>query len=966
MTKLKVLLIIFLISLSICAFANTKVKAQDLANFTVTGYPTSVNAGQSFGSVTVTAYDDTGAVMTDYSGAIYFTSTDSQAVLPYNVTNMYAFTSSDNGVHEFSGFTLNTNGPQTITVLDSLSVTTATTNSITVNPTLDNPTATANPTTVNQGQTSNLTSSAMTTGTPPYTYLWLEEAPKATSYSSISGATTPSYSFATTTATTTGNYSFMLQVIDSTDATVNSTAASVLVNSALAAPTLTANPAAVNEGQTSNLTSTAVSTGTSPYTYQWLQTSPSGSYTDVGTNSTSYSFATSSSTATGSWSFKLQVTDATGAAVNSTTVSVTVNSGPAVTVTPSSWTMDIGQNKTFTAAPTGGSGNYTSYQWYVDSALQSGQVNSTFTYVPASAGSHLINVMVTDSLGSSANSTAATVTVAASPTVNISPTGPVTKDVGQIQTFSATTTGGTGSLTYQWFLDGVSAGSNNASYSYTASTAGAHSVTCKVTDSASTPVTSPASNAISVTVNAALVPATVTANPTIVSQGQTSSLTSSPASGGTAPYVYQWFESAPGGSYASVGSGASSFSFVTSNATATGFWRFILQVTDSAGASANSSVLSISVNSASLSQFVFSPIGTQTAGTSFTITITAKDEYGNTITNYTGINTLSVSTGTISPTSTVAFSGGVWTGLVTLTGAGSGTTLFTSSSGMTGTSSSFTVNPGALNHFTFSTIANPQTAYYSFSVTVTAEDKYGNTVTSYGGTPSLTYSAGAINPNVMSAFVNGVGSTIVSMTAASSGATITATDGTCIGVSNTFAVDPTISVSTDGNGAVSPTGTFAVNYGSNQSFIITPNVGYYIDEVMFNGVSVGSTSPVRFNRRYGFMLNLHIVHTNSTLIHSSDLNHVAYALTNRHPSPHTNSHTNACPNNQAFHVPVRSSSFNANASTNGNSINDSETINCANTNSISNVTSSNFCGYSCHSCGNSGCNCVCNRKKGKS
>ena len=453
--------------------------------------------------------------------------------------------------------------------------------------------------------------------------------------------------------------------------------------------------------------------------------------------------------------------------------------------------MDVGQSKTFTATPVGGSGSYTGYQWYVDSVLQSGQVTSTFSYSPVSSGSYSITVTVTDSLGAtSAQSTAATVTVAASPTVSITPVGPLTMDVGQIQTFTATVSGGSGTLSYQWYVDGTAVGSNSASYSYTAS-ADSHSVTCKVTDSASTPVTSPASNAVSVTVNSALVAPTVTPTPSTVDQGQTSSLTSSSVTTGTSPYTYQWFEKAPSGSYVMVGSNSASFSFVTSNATATGYWSFILQVKDNVGASVNSSAVSVTVNSAPLDHFVFSSVGTQTAGTSFSVTVTAKDAYGNTITNYTGINTLSVSTGTISPTSTGAFSSGVWTGSVTVTGAGSGVTLFTSGSGVSGTSGSFTVNPGVLDHFTFSTISSPQIAYWTFSVTVTAEDAYGNTVTGYTGTPSLTYSAGSISPGVMNAFVNGVGSTTVTVTAAGLGVTITATDGTHTGTSNSFTVNPT-------------------------------------------------------------------------------------------------------------------------------------------------------------------------------
>src|SRR5271157_1221029 len=83
------------------------------------------------------------------------------------------------------------------------------------------------------------------------------------------------------------------------------------------------------------------------------------------------------------------------------------NALPTVSVSPTSWVMDVGQSKTFTANPTGGSGTYSSYAWYVDSTLQSGQTAATLSYSPGSSGSHSITVTVTDNLGgTSAQSTA--------------------------------------------------------------------------------------------------------------------------------------------------------------------------------------------------------------------------------------------------------------------------------------------------------------------------------------------------------------------------------------------------------------------------------------------------------------------------------------------------------------------------------------------------------------------------------
>jgi len=57
--------------------------------------------------------------------------------------------------------------------------------------------------------------------------------------------------------------------------------------------------------------------------------------------------------------------------------------------------------------------------------------------------------------------------------------------------------------------------------------------------------------------------------------------------------------------------------------------------------------------------FEFNTIPNQTAGIPFNITITAKDQYGNTYTGFNGSVTLSVNKGTITPTTTINFVNGV-------------------------------------------------------------------------------------------------------------------------------------------------------------------------------------------------------------------------------------------------------------------------------------------------------------------
>jgi len=67
-------------------------------------------------TVTVTARDSAGAVVSSYTGTVTFTSSDKQATLPAN----YTFVTADTGVHSFpAGVLLKTAGSQTVTATDT-------------------------------------------------------------------------------------------------------------------------------------------------------------------------------------------------------------------------------------------------------------------------------------------------------------------------------------------------------------------------------------------------------------------------------------------------------------------------------------------------------------------------------------------------------------------------------------------------------------------------------------------------------------------------------------------------------------------------------------------------------------------------------------------------------------------------------------------------------------------------------
>jgi hypothetical protein len=259
-----------------------------------------------------------------------------------------------------------------------------------------------------------------------------------------------------------------------------------------------------------------------------------------------------------------------------------------VSISPTSATLDVNQAQTFTSTVSGGMSPYT-YQWYLNGAAVSGATSSSWTWMPSSAGSYTIYLNATDSAGYVAKSNVASLTINPALTCSITPTS-VTMDVGQSKTFTVSASGGTTPYSYQWYLDGSGvSGATSPSWTYSPSSSGSHSVYVKVTDSASTPNTVQPSSA-SVTVNSALSisisPSSVTLN-----VGQSQTFTSN-VSGGTSPYVYQWYENGA----AVPGATSSTWTFTPSS---TGSYSVYVNITDNAGFSAKSNTTSVSVNSPS-------------------------------------------------------------------------------------------------------------------------------------------------------------------------------------------------------------------------------------------------------------------------------------------------------------------------------------------------------------------------------
>jgi hypothetical protein len=196
------------------------------------------------------------------------------------------------------------------------------------------------------------------------------------------------------------------------------------------------------------------------------------------------------------------------------------------------------------------------------------------------------------------------------------------------------------------------------------------------------------------------------------------------------------------------------------------------------------------------------------AGSAFSVTLTATDEYGNQTTGYAGAKTLTWSGPASSPggqapeypasATTITFTNGVGTASeIDLYDAVATVTLTVKEGSTVKGSASIAVKAAAAREFAFATLGE-QTAGTAFNATLTAHDEYGNTATGYAGAKTLTWSGPASSPSghapeypvgaTTVTFTSGVGKATSIKLYDVQSTTLKVTDGAIEGISGSFAV----------------------------------------------------------------------------------------------------------------------------------------------------------------------------------
>ncbi len=180
--------------------------------------------------------------------------------------------------------------------------------------------------TVTAGQTASFT--VVAGGTAPLSYQWQKSGVN------IAGATAASY---TTPATTTSdNGAQFTVVVSNTAGSMTSSAATLTVNAAAVAPTITTQPVnqTVTAGQTASFA--VVAAGTAPLSYQWQKNGAN----ITGATSAIYTTAATTTADSGS-TFRAAVTNTAGT-VTSAAATLTVNAVPTPAIQLSSTSINFG------------------------------------------------------------------------------------------------------------------------------------------------------------------------------------------------------------------------------------------------------------------------------------------------------------------------------------------------------------------------------------------------------------------------------------------------------------------------------------------------------------------------------------------------------------------------------------------------------------------------------------------------
>ncbi len=418
------------------------------------------------------------------------------------------------------------------------------------------PTITTQPVSQSVTAGATVTFTGAASGTPTPTYQWQKNG------ANLAGATSASLTLGGVQLSDAGSY---VLVATNVAGSASSAAATLNVQPATVAPTITTQPISQTATVGGAVSFTTAASGTPAPTYQWRK---DGVNLTGATNAT---LSLSNVQNADAGAYTVVASNAAGS-VTSSAATLTVqaapppNTAPTITTQPASQGGTIGGSVTFSVSAAGNPAP--TYQWQFNGAAITGATGATLTLSnlqASDAGNY--RVVVTNSAGSAtSNSAALSVQAAmASPTITTQPASQ-TVTTGASVTFAVGATGNP-TPTYQWLKDGVAVAGATSSTLVIAATAAADAGTYAVLVSNSAGSATSAGAILTVNAPAANAPAiSVSLAAQSVATGHGAAFAAQSIAGAT----YQWQVSTDGGS---------SWSNLTDNGTYRGSTSSTLAVT---------------------------------------------------------------------------------------------------------------------------------------------------------------------------------------------------------------------------------------------------------------------------------------------------------------------------------------------------------------------------------------------------
>jgi len=753
------------------------------------GFPSPATAGVA-GTITVTAEDAYGNVATGYRGTAHLSSSDAQALLPAN----YTFTATDAGIHTFS-VTLKTAGSDSLTATDTTtSSITGSQGSIIVNAAVASVLVLSGfPTSITAGVAGTITVTVRDAfGNLATGYRGIEHFT-----SSDAQALLPAnYTF---TATDAGVHTFSvtlktaesdsLTATDTTTSSLTGTQGSITVNPAAASTlVLSGFPASITAGVAGTITVTARDAfgnlatgyrGTDHFTSSDAQAALPANYTFTATDAGVHTFSITLKTA---GSDSLSATDNTTSTLTGSQGSITVNPAAASTLVfsgfPASGTAGVAGTISVTARDAFGnvSTGYRGTEHLASSDAQA-VLPANYTFTATDAGVHTFSITLktagNDSL-TATDTTTSSITGSQSITVNPAAAStmvlvgfPSSNTAGVAGTVTVTTKDAFGNTASGYrgtvhFTSSDAQAALPANYTFTAGDAGVHSfsVTLKTAGTDSLTATDTVTSAFTstqggITVNAAAASTLVLAGfPAATTAGVAGTVTvtvkdsfgnTASAYRGTVHFTSSDAQAALPANYSftAADGGVHTFSLTLKTAGTDS-----LTASDTSTSTITGLQGGINVNPAAGNTLVLAGFPrASTAGVAGTITVTAKDSFGNIASGYRGTIHFTSSDGQATLSADYTFTAadaGVHSFNVTLKTAGSDsiTATDTATGSITGTQGTISINAAAASTVILAGFPTATAAGVAGTITVTTKDPFGNTASGYRGAVHFTSSDG--------------------------------------------------------------------------------------------------------------------------------------------------------------------------------------------------------------------------------